>query len=86
MGAEGVAASSFAQNYDLPGRKNRGGVGKLSSILSCKMQERRKSIVRNYEENEALFRDVQFPLHWQPRQAAVFNAGSLHGCSDSAQA
>lgn len=58
-----MAASSFAQNYDLPGGKNHGGAGKLHSILSSKMRKRRKSIVRNYEENEALFRDVQFPLH-----------------------
>lgn len=63
MGAEGVAASSFAQNYDLPGQKSHGGAGNLHSILSSEMQKRRKSIVRNYEENEAPFRDVQFPLH-----------------------
>lgn len=36
---------------DFPGRKNEGGVGKLCSVLSCKMQRQAKSIVRNCEEN-----------------------------------
>lgn len=49
------------------------------------MQKRRKSIVRSHEEKvvEDTIQTQMISYCWQPQQAAVFNAGSLHWCSDS---
>lgn len=65
--------------------KKQGEAGKRYTVLSCKMQERRKSIVRNYEGEvpEEAIQGHIISLHRQPQQAAVFHAGSLQWCSDS---
>lgn len=55
---------------------------------AVKCKKRRKAIVANYEEKvvEDTIQRRMMSLRWQLRQAAVFNAGSLHCCSDSSLA